>query len=127
MAELLDNEDGGVHGAVNELDTVLSRGEGLFDIDFSKEDVREGWKERKICEEHRKELSTNWDSSHYYHYYRRRSSPARSGQNRLCSIPKSIEEHNPRPNLKTKLEINKDEAFAMLKKEGLLLHIGLRK
>lgn len=126
MAELLENEEGGVFGAVNELDTVLSRGEGLFDVNYDQESVRDAWKERKICEGHRKELSTQWENHVYYHYYYPRSSPSTNYRKRYCSFPEAIEWHIPRPILKNKIELNKDETFALLKKEGLLLHVGLR-
>lgn len=125
MGDLIQNEFAGILGATNELDLVLSRGQGLFEVDFENDAIKEEWSKRKICESHRDELSTHWDQLKYYHYIFRNKKD--EGRKKVCSIPDSIENHQPRPILKTKLEINKAEAYAILKKEKLLVHIGLRK
>lgn len=122
MNDLIQNENQGILGAVNELDLVLSRGQGLFDVNFDDEQVKEGWGKRKICEGHRKELSTNWKSRAYFHFFVKHSN-----RKPVCSFPEVLEKHESRPLILTKIEINRDEARSILIKEGVLLHIGLRK
>lgn len=128
MAELIENEDHAILGSRNELDLVLSRGQGLFDVDFEDENVKEEWRNKKICEGHRKELSTEWEQERYYHYIRKRDvKKVYWHSNKVCSFPEILEKHEKRPLLQSRLEINKEEANAILMKEGILLHIGLRK
>lgn len=124
MGDLIQNEGTGILGATNELDLVLSRGQGLFDVNFEDDEIKYEWSQRKICENHRDELSTYWDRYQYVHYFIR--ARKYSGRIKTCSIPDSIENHQPRPILEKKIEINKEEANAILKKEHLLVHIGLR-
>uniref|UniRef100_A0A914CFX1 Uncharacterized protein n=1 Tax=Acrobeloides nanus TaxID=290746 RepID=A0A914CFX1_9BILA len=125
MLTLLQNDRDVILGAINEADLVLSRGAGDFDVNYEDPAVREEIGQRKICDRHLNELSKQWHArTHWTHYF---ASARASSMNKIvCSIPESIEAHtNGRPVLPSKLQINKNEARAILLKEGLLVHIGL--
>jgi hypothetical protein len=125
MGDLIDNEEYAILGSVNEADLILSRGEGSFDINYNDEAIIDEIRGRKICKKHLDELSRNWHRGTYNHFYYKKGAHTNK---KVCSYPDALEKHSPqRPLNKIKLEINKDEARAVLKQTKILLHIGLRK
>jgi hypothetical protein len=126
MRYLMIYEEESVLGATNELDLILSRGEGSFDTDFNDEAIVNELKGKKICQKHLDELSRRWDNPMYNHFYRKHGT-----NEKVCSFPKELGPQHPqtRPKLTKlrKLIITKEEARAILKQTKVLLHISLRK
>ena len=116
---ILNKEFSSNTGAANEADLVLARGQGEFDINWDDPNEVSEVGKRFICKHHLEELSRNWDTARHIKTHTRE---------KFCSMPTTLGVAHARKNVKTYSQpLNHEEAKAILRVTGTLLHEGIRK
>ncbi|GMS90553.1 hypothetical protein PENTCL1PPCAC_12728, partial [Pristionchus entomophagus] len=123
MSELIGVQYTNQYGSPHALALILSRGAGEYydwtDLQKATEVGR-----RWICKEHEAELGSNWETKGHYHF-KTKQRPGGRVEN-VCSMPHPFFQHNTPFTLEHGVHrVEAEEAEAILKKKGVLLHPGL--
>ena len=125
---LIETDVGDLYGAENAADLLLSRGLGLFHNEWMDETWIETIRGMFVCDQHWKELVTQWSSPKFYHLMRNSVN-----KRVLCTMPNNFDdEHDDetRPYVdrvkRKKFFLTKRQSRAILKEKHYLLHPGIR-
>lgn len=123
MRFFFDAEFDGLYGASNQLDLMVARSEGKYDIDWSNEAVANSYLNSYICERHSKTLGRDFSNQESAKFPRKRVDsrilPA-------CSVPLAANGHGTMV-LAENRYLEKDEAEQVAKKYKVHIPVGSRK